>query len=50
MEKTLDSMDAIDESDTETITLVRNKSSGAIYLMVRFSVCFSLIYCISGAR
>ena len=50
VEKTLGSMGAIDGSDTETITLVRNKSSGAIYLMVRFSVCFSLIYCISGAR
>ena len=50
VEKTLGSMGAIDGSDTETITLVRNKSSGAIYLMVMFSVCFSLMYCISGAR
>ena len=50
MEETLESMDAIDESDTETITLIRNKSSGDIYLMVRFSDCLSLIRFISGAR
>ena len=34
VEETLESMDAMDASNTETITLIRNKSSGDIYLMV----------------
>ena len=34
MEETVEPMDAMDTSDTETITLVRNKSSGDIYLLV----------------
>ena len=50
VEETLESMDTMDASNTETITLVRNKSSGDIYLMVRFSDCLSLIRFISGAR
>ena len=37
MEETLEPMDAMDGSDTETITLVRNKSSGDIYLLVFLS-------------
>ena len=34
VEETLESMDTMDASNTETITLIRNKSSGDIYLMV----------------
>ena len=37
MEETIEPMDAMDASDTETITLVRNKSSGDIYLLVFLS-------------
>ena len=50
VEETLESMDTMDASNTETITLIRNKSSGDIYLMVRFSDCLSLTHFISGAR
>ena len=50
VEETLGSMDTMDASNTETITLIRNKSSGDIYLMVRFSDCLSLTRFISGAR
>ena len=50
VEETIESMDAMDASNTETITLVRNKSSGDIYLLVWFSICLSLIRSISGAR
>ena len=38
MEETIESMDVMDASDTETITLVRNKSSGDIYLLVLLSI------------
>ena len=34
MEESGDAIDVMDTSDTETITLVRNKSSGEIYLLV----------------
>ena len=34
MEETIEPMDAMDANDTETITLVRNKSSGDIYPLV----------------
>ena len=34
VEESAEPMDAMDTSDTETITLVRNKSSGEIYLLV----------------
>ena len=34
VEESVEPMDAMDTSDTETITLVRNKSSGDIYLLV----------------
>ena len=34
VEETLESMDTMDASNTETITLIRNNSSGDIYLMV----------------
>ena len=37
MEETIEPMDAMDANDTETITLVRNKSSGDIYLLVLLS-------------
>ena len=37
MEESAEPMDAMDASDTETITLVRNKSSGDIYLLVLLS-------------
>ena len=37
VEEAIESMDAMDASDTETITLVRNKSSGDIYLLVLLS-------------
>ena len=50
MEETLESMDTMDASDTETITLIRNKSSGDIYLMVRFSNLMSFTHFMSGAR
>ena len=40
MEEAIESMDAMDASDTETITLVRNKSSGDIYLLVLLSIMF----------
>ena len=50
VEETLESMDTMDASNTETITLIRNKSSGDIYLMVRFSDCMSLTFLILGAR
>ena len=40
VEETMKSMDAMDASDTETITLVRNKSSGDIYLLVLLSIMF----------
>ena len=38
MEETIEPMDAMDANDTETITLVRNKSSGDIYLLVLLSI------------
>ena len=38
VEEAIESMDAMDASDTETITLVRNKSSGDIYLLVLLSI------------
>ena len=50
VEETLESMDTMDASNTETITLIRNKSSGDIYSMVRLSDCLSLTCFISGAR
>ena len=34
MEESGETVDVMDTSDTETITLVRNKSSGEIYLLV----------------
>ena len=34
MEGSGEAIDAMDTSDTETITLARNKSSGEIYLLV----------------
>ena len=40
VEEAIESMDAMDASDTETITLVRNKSSGDIYLLVLLSIMF----------
>ena len=50
VEETLESMDTMDASNTETITLIRNKSSGDIYLMVWFSDSLSLTFLILGAR
>ena len=50
VEEIPESMDAMDASNTETITLIRNKSSGDIYSMVRLSDCLSLTRFISGAR
>ena len=50
MEETLESMDTMDASESETITLIRNKVSGDIYLMVRFSNLMSLTHFMSGAR
>ena len=34
VEESGEAIDVMDTSDTETITLVRNKSSGEIYLLV----------------
>ena len=50
MEEAIESMDAMDANDTETITLVRNKSPGDIYLLVWFSKCLYFISYLSGAR
>ena len=50
VEEIPESMDTMDASNTETITLIRNKSSGDIYLMVRFSDYLSFTRFISGAR